>query len=72
MTLKLKRSWKRVVQAVANIQARVLLTIFYALVMFPFGVAVRLLFDPLRMKQRPTQWLNRPEKTQDLPWARRQ
>lgn len=72
MTLKLKRSWKRVVQAVANIQARVLLTIFYALVMFPFGVAVRLLFDPLRMKQRPTQWLNRPEKTQDLAWARRQ
>jgi hypothetical protein len=72
VTLKLKRSWKRVVQAVANIQARVLLTIFYALVMFPFGVAVRLLFDPLRMKQRPTQWLNRPEKTQDLAWARRQ
>jgi hypothetical protein len=53
-------------------QARILLTIFYALVMFPFGVAVRLFFDPLRMKQRPTQWLNRPEETLDLPWARRQ
>jgi hypothetical protein len=72
VTLKLRRSWKRVVWAVGNMQARILLTIFYALVMFPFGVAVRLFFDPLRMKQRPTQWLNRPEETLDLPWARRQ
>jgi hypothetical protein len=72
VTVKLKWSWKRVVQTVGNIQARVLLTIFYALVMFPFGVAVRLFFDPLRMKQRPTHWLNRPEEVRDLPWARRQ
>lgn len=72
MNFKIKWWWKRVVQAVGNIQARVLLTIFYALVMFPFGVAVRLFFDPLRTKQRPAQWLNRPEEIRDLPWARRQ
>jgi hypothetical protein len=60
------------VQAIGNLQARVLLTIFYAVVMFPFGVTVRLLFDPLRLKQRPTQWLDHPKETQDLPWARRQ
>jgi hypothetical protein len=72
VTSRAKRSWKRIVQTVANVQARVLLTIFYAVVMFAFGVVVRLFFDPLRVKQRPTQWLEHPEETRDLPWARRQ
>jgi hypothetical protein len=72
MTLRAKRLWKRIVQTIGNLQARLLLTIFYAVVMLPFGLTVRFLFDPLRVKQRPTQWLDHPKETRDLPWARRQ
>lgn len=70
------RSWKRIAKRVGNLQARILLTIFYAVVMFPFGIAVRLWFDPLRIKQRPNRWLdhspNHSEETRDLRWAQRQ
>lgn len=64
--------WKRIAQKVGNFQARALLTVFYAVLMLPFGMAVRLFFDPLRVKQRPTRWLDHPEETRDLQWARRQ
>jgi hypothetical protein len=40
--------------------------------MFPFGIAVLLFFDPLRVKRRPTQWLDRPDESEDLNWAKRQ
>ncbi len=65
-------SWKRIAQALGTFQARVLLTIVYALLLLPFGILVRLLSDPLRMKQRPSQWLDPPAETHDLPWAKRQ
>lgn len=71
----LKRAWQAwtgIAHAIANFQARVLLTIFYAVLVLPFGIASRLFSDPLRIKRRPTQWLDHPEETYDLPWAKRQ
>lgn len=71
----LKRAWQAwtgIARAIANFQARVLLTIFYAVLVLPFGIASRLFSDPLRIKRRPTRWLDHPEETYDLPWARRQ
>jgi hypothetical protein len=38
----------------------------------PFGIMSRLFSDTLRIKHRPTQWLDHPEETYDLPWAKRQ
>ena len=64
--------WKPIARKIGNFQARLLLTIFYAVVMFPFGMAVRLLFDPLHIKRRPIRWLNRPLESEDLTWAKRQ
>jgi hypothetical protein len=65
--------WKRIWRKVGNLQARILLTIFYATLMLPFGVAVRLFFDPLRVKRRPTRWLDyASDEPQDLNVARRQ
>ena len=64
--------WKQIARKVGNFQARALLTIFYAVLMLPFGMAVRLFFDPLRVKQRPNRWLDPPEETRDFRWARRQ
>jgi hypothetical protein len=66
------RLWKQIAQKVGNLQARILLTVFYSLLMFPFGIAVRLLFDPLRVKRPPAEWSEHPEETQDFRWARRQ
>ena len=38
----------------------------------PFGLLVRLLADPLRIKTRPTAWLDRPAEVEDMQWARKQ
>lgn len=66
------QTWKRVARAIGNFQARVVLTIFYAVLVFPFGVVVRLFLDPLRIKSRPTKWLERADGAFDLQWAKRQ
>jgi hypothetical protein len=72
MWKRAKQIWKRVAHAIGNFQARVLLTVFYTIVVFPFGIVVRLFSDPLRIKHRPTHWLNHPDEDHDLRWAKRQ
>jgi hypothetical protein len=64
--------WKGVANAVGTFQARILLTIFYGVLVLPFGIFVRFFSDPLRIRRRPTQWLELPNETQDLNWAKRQ
>jgi hypothetical protein len=64
--------WKRLGKKIGNFQARVLLTIFYAVLMFPFGIGARLLSDPLRIKRRPTEWLPHSDEPNDIRWARGQ
>jgi hypothetical protein len=66
------QTWKRAARAMGTFQARVLLTVFYALFVLPFGILARLFSDPLRIKRRPTLWLEHPDATHDLPWAKRQ
>jgi len=66
------QAWKRIGHAIGNFQARVILTIFYGVFVFPFGIAARLFADPLRIKRRPTKWLERSNDAHDLEWARRQ
>jgi hypothetical protein len=66
------QSWNRIARAVGTFQARVLLTLFYGVLVLPFGLFARWFTDPLRIKRRPTQWLDHPHETRDLPWAKRQ
>ena len=65
-------AWKRLARKIGNFQARVILTIIYAIPVLPFGLAVRLFSDPLRIKHRPDKWLEHPAEVHDLDWARRQ
>lgn len=65
-------AWTRVAKKIGNFQARVLLTLLYGIVLLPFGVMVRLFSDPLRIKKRPTEWLDHPNEVMDLKWAKRQ
>lgn len=72
MWKRLWGAWKRLAPRIGDFQARVLLTLIYAVIVLPFGVGVRLFADPLRMKRRPERWLDHPEEPADLDWARRQ
>ena len=66
------QAWRRIAQKIGNFQARVVLTIFYAVVVFPFGMAARLFSDPLRIKSVPRNWLDHPNEPNDMKWAKRQ
>jgi hypothetical protein len=66
------QAWKELAKKIGNFQARVLLTIFYGILVLPFGLAIRLFSDPLRIKKLPTQWLDHPEEACDMQWAKRQ
>ena len=65
-------AWKAIAHKIGNFQARVILTIFYGVLVMPFGLAARMFSDPLRIKRRPTEWLDHPTEPTDLQWARRQ
>ena len=65
------QAWKELAHKIGNFQARVLLTVFYA-VLAPFGFGTRFFSDPLRIKRLPTQWLDHPDDTCDLEQAMRQ
>ena len=43
-------AWKRVARKIGNFQARVLLSVFYSLILAPFALAVRWGGDPLAIK----------------------
>ena len=66
------QNWKRIAQKIGNFQARVLLTVFYVVLVSPFGLAARWFSDPLRIKRPPDHWLDHPDEAHDLHWARKQ
>lgn len=65
-------AWKRLAHKIGNFQARVLLTVLYVIVVLPFGLIIRLFSDPLRIRNRPTKWIDHPPEVHDLSWARKQ
>lgn len=64
--------WKRLAHKIGDFQARVLLTLLYAIPVLPFGLAVRLFSDPLKLKHRPATWMEHPAEVHNLDWARKQ
>jgi hypothetical protein len=69
---RLWEGWKRVARVIGDFQARVILTVFYAVLVLPFGLAVRLFGDPLHIRRQPESWQQRSPGTRDSEWARRQ
>jgi len=74
MLRRLWQRWKIVAHKIGTFQSRVLLTVFYCLILAPFGIGVKLLSDPLRLKgQSGSNWLEQGKKTAArLEAARRQ
>jgi hypothetical protein len=69
---RLWQAWTRVAHRIGNVQARLLLTIFYVVIVTPFAVAVRALSDPMRF-EAPPAWLPRePTEPDPTIHARRQ
>jgi hypothetical protein len=75
------RRWKRIwtycsafSQRIGNYQSRMLLALFYFLIVFPFGIGVRLIRDPLRVRRRPdgSSWVARERADTNLESARSQ
>ena len=69
---KLWAAWKRLAHKIGDFQARVILTVIYASLVLPFGLAVRMFADPLRIKRHPTAWLDHPQESTDMEFAHRQ
>jgi hypothetical protein len=65
-------AWKRLAHKIGDFQARVLLTILYAIVVLPFGVAARIFSDPLNIKNRPAKWTDHTPEEYDMVWAQKQ
>ena len=65
-------AWKAIARKIGTFQARVLLTLVYGIFVLPFGLFVHLFSDRLRIKRRPTHWLDNTENAADMQWAKRQ
>jgi len=65
--------WKTVAHVIGNFQARVLLSVFYFVVVPPFALIVKAK-DPLglRPKDRASNWAERPPADMSSEAARRQ
>jgi len=69
---KLSGGWKKFGHFLGNVNARILLTLLYGIVILPFGLVVRCFSDSLRTKKRPESWLDHPPLSNTLEEARRQ
>lgn len=66
--------WKAAARAIGDFQARLLLTLFYFVIVTPFGLAVRLFSDPLRLRrpQARSAWIARATQETNMERARSQ
>jgi hypothetical protein len=56
--------WKAAAHKLGNFQARLLLNVFYFLILSPFALGVKMFSDPLRIRrQNLLQWLPRDKET---------
>ncbi len=69
---KLSGGWKKFGRAIGNFNARVVLTLLYAIVIMPFGVVVRFFSDSMHIKKRPESWFDHPPLPNTVEEARRQ
>jgi len=66
--------WKNFSHRMGGFQSRLLLSLFYFILVTPFALIIKLFSDPLRLKEKPADsfWLPRPDSKTDLEDSRRQ
>ena len=48
--------WMALLRTIGNIQAWILLSLFYVVIITPFGLVFRFVADPLRLRRRDSTW----------------
>ena len=48
--------WMALLRRIGNIQAWILLSLFYVVILTPFGLLFRFAQDPLRLRRRGSTW----------------
>ena len=61
MLRRIWNTWKKWARKIGNVQARVILFVFYFTLYMPFSLGVRAFSDPLRLKKKQAHpfWLPR-------------
>lgn len=73
MWRKFSQRWMAIANAIGNFNSRVILSLFYAMIVLPFGLAIRLFADPLRIRgRRSTTWSDIDSQDPTIESARRQ
>ncbi len=64
--------WKKIARKIGDFNARVILTVFYFILLMPFAVMVRLFTDPLEIKKNTMKkgWHMKEEKPGVTPMER--
>jgi hypothetical protein len=69
---KIWQAWKQIGQMLGDLIARIVLTVFYFSIFLPFGLGVRILADPLDIKQtQKFSWIPRTTSDRELGDSRR-
>jgi hypothetical protein len=67
------KKWKDIARAIAIVQARIVLTVFYFTLLVPIGLIFSLKKDELGIRtSRPTSWDKKKKQSQTLKEMRRQ
>lgn len=74
MLKKIWEKWKKIAHRIGVFQSKILLSILYVTIVLPFSIAMRMFFDPLRLKpdDSSTYWIKKIVKKDSLEEARRQ
>jgi hypothetical protein len=72
LIMRFTEGGRKFAKKIGDFNARLILTLIYVIVLWPFGFLVRLLSDPLRIKKSPSKWLEHPDEVMDMNWAKRQ
>lgn len=68
-------NFKRVMRIIGDFEARIILTVFYAILILPMGLLLRPFLDPLQLRRPPaptSYWLTREPLDDTLEGARLQ
>ncbi len=65
--------WMPIAEIIGNFMNRVILSLFYFVIVLPFGVGVRLFSDPLRIKKAvQSGWSKSSHRVDTIDQARKQ
>ena len=64
--------WQKIAKKIGDFQARLILAVFFFVIVLPLGLIVRLFGDPLERKKSAAGWAVKSETSNTVESARRQ